>query len=99
MAQYPDAPIEDVCGGCAKKDSKPGQQPRYLAEAIFEALTLDEIHGVGGTFAYPDSLTTYQWTCLRALDRVREMDKRKQAERQAAAAAQSDFEAKMRQRR
>lgn len=82
LAKYPDAPIETVCGGCAKRDTKPGNQPRGYANAIAEALGLDELKEIGATFAYPDALLPFQWESLRALERAR------QRERDRAQAAQ-----------
>lgn len=75
MAQHPSEPVEAVCGACAKRETKPGMQPRNIADAIGEALQLDELHALGATFPYPASLTTYQWTCLRALERARQKER------------------------
>lgn len=75
IARFPDTPIEDVCAGCAKRETKPGSEPRGYADAIAEALTLDEYRAIGATFAYPDALSSYQWACLRALERAREKEK------------------------
>lgn len=95
LAQYPNEPIETVCGGCAKRETKPGQQPRSIADAIAEALTLDELRSVGATFAYPDALSAYQWTCLRALERSRHREKERQAAQQQASAEQARLQARM----
>lgn len=95
LAQYPSEPIETVCGGCAKRETKPGQQPRSIADAIAEALTLDELRSVGATFAYPDALSAYQWTCLRALERSRHREKERQAAQQQASAEQARLQARM----
>jgi hypothetical protein len=95
LAQYANQPVEEVCGGCSKRDTKPGQQPRAISDAIAEALTLDELRGVGATFAYPDGLSVYQWTCLKALERSRHREKEKQAAQQQASAEQARLQARM----
>lgn len=62
-----DQSVERVCGGCRLFATKPGTEPPELLEAIITASRLDAIHEVGGTFAYPDSLSPFEWTCLVAL--------------------------------
>ena len=89
LAQHYKEPVEAVCGACSKRETKPGMQPRSIADAISEAIQLDELHSVGATFPYPDSLNTYQWTCLRALERARQKEKDR-AQVQQAQAAETD---------
>lgn len=67
-------------------------QPRHMVEAINAALELDTIKEIGGTFAYPDGLTPYEWACLRALHagRMEHQDReslrrRREAEKQSGA--------------
>lgn len=62
-----DTPIEHICAGCKFLPTKPGQEPQHLAQAIATATELDAIKSGGGTFAYPDSLTAFEWACLKAL--------------------------------
>jgi len=95
LAKYPDAPVEEICGGCAKKETKPGQQPRRLADAIAEAISLDEIKACGGTFAYPDSLTAYQWSCIRSLERARQKDQEREQRKQQQQSEQAALQARM----
>jgi hypothetical protein len=98
LAKYPDAPVEEVCGGCSKKDTKPGQQPRQLADAIAEAMLLDEVKACGGTFGYPDSLTAYQWQCIRALERARQKDQEREQQRQQQASEQAALQSRLQSR-
>lgn len=98
LAKYPDAPVEEICGGCAKKETKPGQQPRRLADAIAEAISLDEIKACGGTFAYPDSLTAYQWSCIRSLERARQKDQEREQRKQQQQSEQAALQARMKSR-
>jgi len=98
LAKYPDAPIEEVCGGCAKRETKPGQQPRSLADAIAEAMSLNEVKACGGTFAYPDALTMYQWSCIRALERARQKDQEREQQRQEKASEQAALQSRLQSR-
>jgi hypothetical protein len=98
LSRYPDAPIEEVCGGCDKRDTKPGQQPRYIADAIAEAMALDEVKAVGGVFQYPDGLTLWQWACIRSLERARQKDSDRERVRQEANNKQAALESRMRSR-
>ena len=58
---------EAVCPGCRFYETKPGMQPRHMVDAVNTALELDTVKECGGTFAYPDALTPYQWACLKGL--------------------------------
>jgi hypothetical protein len=100
LFKYPYEPIEQTCGGCKLKETKPGTQPRELMDAMMTAIDLDNLKECGAVFTYPDGLTSYQWTCLKALsagraifqekDTVRRM---REAERNAQ---QSQLEARVR---
>jgi hypothetical protein len=65
--EQPDMPVEDICGGCRFVETKPGSEPAHLAPAIATATELDALKSGGATFAYPDTLTAFEWCCLKAL--------------------------------
>lgn len=45
--------------------------PFDLALLMARAIDLDELHQVGASFAYPDSLTLEEWVALRQLQAAR----------------------------
>ena len=79
---------QEICRGCKLVDSKPGNQPRDLAEAISTAIELDQVKECGGTFAYPDGLTPFQWASLKGLNAGRALYQDKEAMRQRKQAQQ-----------
>lgn len=75
-----------ICEVCPLLATKPGQEPAHLTAPIMTAVDLDAIRAAGGAFAYPDTLTAYEWTCLRALQAGRaESELRATKERAAQA--------------
>jgi hypothetical protein len=95
LARYTDQPIEAICGACPKKGTKPGSQPRRLADHIAEAMTLDEIKAAGGVFPYPDSLGPFQWVGLRALERSRQKERDRLNQQQSQQSEQSRLETRL----
>jgi hypothetical protein len=67
-------------------------------DAITEAITLDEVKAVGGTFAYPDGLSTYQWTCIKALERAKNKDQERERARQQSNSEQASLQARIKGR-
>jgi len=66
-----------------------------LANAITEALGLDELKSLGAVFPYPDALSPYQWTCLRALERARQREKERISKEQNAQAEQQRLQSRL----
>jgi hypothetical protein len=82
--EEPDRPIEQICAGCRLRDTKPGSEPAHLTLAIQTATDLDGLKSAGGTFAYPDSLSAFEWVCITALQFGRgESEARAMEERQS----------------
>jgi len=53
--------------------TKPEAIPDEIREFVGIALTLDEVHDIGGRFNYPDGLSIVEWNALRGLKRGRTM--------------------------
>lgn len=87
LFKYRGRPVEDVCGGCNLRHTKPEASP--LNQAQNTAIELEELQACGATFAYPDALTSYQWACRRALYRARQEDEAKEAKKREAVEAKS----------
>lgn len=91
LRDEPDMPIEQICEGCRFLPTKPGQEPAHLYRAIVTANELDAIKQSGGTFAYPDTFSAFEWTCLTALQAGRaESEANSVRERNRAAEQQSE---------
>jgi len=88
--QYdPDEPIDAICGRCKLLETKPGQEPPQLTQAIVRANELDALRSAGATFAYPDALTPFEWACIAALQDGRNLSEANGVrERQAKAEAE-----------
>lgn len=69
--------------------------PRGYADAIAEALSLDELKDIGATFAYPDALSSFQWASLRALERARQRERDRQSKAQAAQSEEARLKARL----
>ena len=52
----------------------------------------------GRTFAYPDSLTAYQWSCIRSLERARQKDQEREQRKQQQQSEQAALQARMKSR-
>lgn len=66
-----DLPVLQVChsgpaGQCEAFETKPEERPPHLAEAISTAYRLTASERI--TYQWPDSLSPYQWACLRAAE-------------------------------
>lgn len=80
MKQYPDREIEQICAGCRLKETKPGQEPEHLAQAIWIANQLDEDSMVCGGFDYPailEYLDPFEYACLIAIKAARNASENK----------------------
>jgi hypothetical protein len=66
--------IEQICAGCALKETKPGGEPDHLTQAIQIANELEEDSLVCGGFDYPailDYLDPFEYACLIAIKAAR----------------------------
>jgi len=99
----PGEPIDAICGRCKLLETKPGQEPPQLTQAIVRANELDALRSAGATFAYPDALTPFEWACIAALQAGRNLSEANaHRERQAKAeeeARRADLEQKRRRGR
>ncbi len=82
LLRYRGTPIEQVCGGCNLRHTKENNGPQNLAYAINTALDLDEVKQAGAVFSYPESLSAYEWACVRGLQRARAKDEQAQQAKQ-----------------
>ena len=74
LKQNPEAEIEQICAGCHLKETKPGNEPLHLSQAIQIAIELDEDGQVCEGFDYPailDHLDPFEWVCLVAIKAAR----------------------------
>ncbi len=60
-----------MCGDCAVRITKPGNEPPLYREDVLTALELDEYRECGAVFEFPDSLTEREWAAVKALRRGR----------------------------
>lgn len=59
--------IEQVCGECIRKGTKPDQHSPHLAPALALAARLDKLRQGGASFPYPmSSSNPFWWACLAA---------------------------------
>jgi hypothetical protein len=71
LNRYPDEETDTVCNGCPLLKSKPERIPDELLEGVATGFHLAEIKANGAAFAYPESLTPFEWMALAALNRGR----------------------------
>ena len=55
---------DTVCGGCSLRPSKPETLGERYAAMADEALSLAELNRSGATFAYPNALTSAEWSMI-----------------------------------
>lgn len=72
LNRYTQQPEESVCQGCNLVDTKPEGIPEEIASFVQITLQISEIERSGGTFAYPDALSSLEWACVCGLTRGRE---------------------------
>jgi hypothetical protein len=80
LKQYPDKEIEQICGDCRLRETKPGCEPEHLSRAIWIANELEEDSLVCGGFDYPailDYLDPLEWACLVAIKAARRASENK----------------------
>lgn len=89
--ERPALPIAEICAGCQFLPTKPGAEPPHLAQAVATAAELGALKSGGATFAYPDTLTAFEWCCLKALQAGRsESEARSLKERRREATRDAD---------
>jgi hypothetical protein len=96
LFRRPESPIEEVCGSCRLKETKPGMQPMDLSSAIAMGLELETLKESGATFVYPDSLNSYQWACLKGLKVGRAIHQENDAKTRAQEAEKRTQESRLR---
>lgn len=72
LNKYREQTEDEICKGCAFLPTKPEAVPEDLTEAVAVALELAEIERGGGSFVYPDSLSSHDWAAINGLTRGRD---------------------------
>lgn len=74
-------PIEETCGKCPLRQTKPGTEPEELIRWITMALDLDALKEQGASFAYPETLSPREWLVMKALGSARAKEREKESRR------------------
>lgn len=65
-------PENEICSGCKFRRTNPEFIPEEIAFAVVNGFDLAELQAANANFQYPESLSPFDWVCLRGLTRGRE---------------------------
>jgi hypothetical protein len=93
QGRYDNLEVE-ICNFCQRP--RMVRQPGWLGEAVSIATRLDRLKEAGATFAYPATLSVFEWTALDALQMARqadsEADRKERQEKAETARRQAELE-------
>lgn len=81
LQKYSGESEESICSGCKFLPTKPESVPDEIGWAVANSFELAELQAAEAKFNYPDSLSAFDWVCLRGLTRGRERAKKLQEKR------------------
>lgn len=67
LKRYAGQPVETICGGCSLRTTKPELLTVRETQALDAATDLANLKDLGAVFAYPTSLTPFEWAAMRGL--------------------------------